>query len=735
MNQSSSTLPLERVHPRARGTLRWAVGVGVTLLLLVPKLFQHAAAHTGDLDTGNYSHFAWSIAHGESLVALHGRHHLAEHFSPVMFLVAPLYRLAASAYWLMALQALSVAAAVLLTLKFAADRLAERGLAGPSPLRPDDRLLLCGTLLVLLLLYPPLLATWGTQFQPVELGMPMVVAAIAMLHGRGEGREERGEGVGARGEIADARGAVRIDDAAASVPAAAAAARGARPSSSPLAPPPSPLFWLLILLLLTTRESAPLSVLGIAIYAGLLQRRWKLAAALVIVAGVWAGVTIGWVMPHFRGEGRWQHLRWLEPPEGTDAGQFAMMRVRYALVLFGGLGLLSLTGRAALVASLAAVPGAVLNLVTYRDTQLTFQGHYDAQTAAFTMVAAAHGVAWLAEKVRRGRTEGEGGARTGGAAFLWLGVAAAVAIAATAFGFSRQRTPVQALIDWWPTPERLEYARTARELGAKYASAPYLAAWNNIGPQVCHRPGYRTIRVTKEPFDWEKWASLRLMPGTVMLVPSEAAQPSFARTGIAASGHAVLVETAGPIEVWRWPADAPAAGTPEAMEYVVDGSGADRLDSAVWKELLSPEAYEQREQERERRKQAAAAKAAKEAKEAKEAREAREARELREAKEAREAARAARLAREVREARETRAWARVELAATHAADLASQGGAAVCVVAAAAPAPVAAQELLHAAAPGLRRLFPAAAADDDKDDATTQPSTQPTTNPAGGNDR
>jgi hypothetical protein len=33
-------------------------------------------------------------------------------------------------------------------------------------------------LIVLFMLYPPILATLRAQFQPIELGMPMVVAAI-----------------------------------------------------------------------------------------------------------------------------------------------------------------------------------------------------------------------------------------------------------------------------------------------------------------------------------------------------------------------------------------------------------------------------------------------------------------------------------------------------------------------------------------------------------------------------
>src|SRR6478736_5203029 len=92
----------------------------ITLLLLVPKLFQHAAAHTGDLDTGNYSNYAWAILHGEGFGgSLLGRHQLSEHFSPIMALVAPIYLVWSSAYVLMILQATATATAIVLTLHFA----------------------------------------------------------------------------------------------------------------------------------------------------------------------------------------------------------------------------------------------------------------------------------------------------------------------------------------------------------------------------------------------------------------------------------------------------------------------------------------------------------------------------------------------------------------------------------------------------------------------------------------
>src|SRR4051812_11319346 len=172
----------------------------VTLLFLVPKLFQHAAAHTGDMDTGNYSNLAWAIGHGEGFSgSVTGRHHLGEHFSPIMLLVAPVYLVWANGYVLMILQALGTAATIALVLRFF-ENLMRGGTCHPernegSPTQINSEILRCardemgpvnsnaaqlrmlGTalLLILFLFYPPLLATWGSQFQPIELGMPLVV--------------------------------------------------------------------------------------------------------------------------------------------------------------------------------------------------------------------------------------------------------------------------------------------------------------------------------------------------------------------------------------------------------------------------------------------------------------------------------------------------------------------------------------------------------------------------------
>ena len=479
----------------------------IFVICLIPKLFQHAGAYTGDLDTGIYSNLAWALLHGEGFTgSLLGRHHLGEHFSPVMVLVAPLYLLWPSAYVLMILQAAAVALAIVLALRFADVELRRAGVVEDrwgADAAPRARFAACALLIVLFMLYPPLLSTLQAQFQPIELGMPMVVGAVMLMHARRDA-------------------------------------------------------WLaaLVLLLLTTRESAPLAVAGLGVYAGVALRRWRLAIVLVVVAGAWAAVSMGVLMPYFRTGPRWSHVRHLGPWEMWD------QKPKYLAGMLLALGPLPFLGRRALAATAAAVPGMLLNLSVARETQFTFVGHYDAQTAPFLMVAAVHGVVTLTLVLReRVRTA----------------VATAVASLALAFVMldtTDVRNAFDLMEDYYPTQQRREFVAEARRFAAKYVDAPALSAWAFIGPQVCHRPRYVALRATAPRYeDRMQWAAERLLPGTILLVPTDQFGGRARRELqlLYFGGRARLVERARWVEVWQWPTDAPPAGTPEARQYVFAG--------------------------------------------------------------------------------------------------------------------------------------------------------------------
>jgi uncharacterized membrane protein len=74
------------------------------------KVVEHVGFETTDFDTGIYSNVAWNISHGRGYYSsVLERNHLGEHFSPIVAIFAPLYRIHATALTLLVSQALAVA--------------------------------------------------------------------------------------------------------------------------------------------------------------------------------------------------------------------------------------------------------------------------------------------------------------------------------------------------------------------------------------------------------------------------------------------------------------------------------------------------------------------------------------------------------------------------------------------------------------------------------------------------
>ena len=490
---------------RRRPAIPILVVAGLALLwlvLAVPKLMQHASGNTADLDTGNYHHLAWAIGHlgpiegfGSSVL---GRHHLGEHFSPVMVLMALPYLVWPSAYLLMLLQATAVWAAMALALWQASRELREAGVK-PAAARAAG----VAVLLVMLLVYPPLTATWATQFQPVELAAPLVVLAILLVH---HGR--------------------------------------------------TGWLWLVVPLLLSTRESAVLAVAGIGIYAAVAHGRWWLAGGLGLAAAAWGDLAMGVVMPHFRAGTDWGHTTYYGPLAAWDE------KGPYLAVMLLGLGLFPLLGRKALAATLGAVPGLLLNVSVDRWTQYGFAGHYDAHTAPFLMLAAAHGIGSVARRAEA----------MGPAAGPRLSVpifAVSVALAMTGWGVTGIKTAFQRYDDWWPETSRLATLAEARMMADRYRDAPGLTAHHRIGPHVAARPGYVAERAGRTGKKWAWFVGTRIGPGHVFLIPRE--DNPFVKSGLPGqvrrSGSATLLERGEYVEVWQWPTDAPPPGTQKARAY------------------------------------------------------------------------------------------------------------------------------------------------------------------------
>ncbi|MEM1010588.1 MAG: DUF2079 domain-containing protein [Planctomycetota bacterium] len=498
------------------GRGRWFLIAAAGLLWLAittPKLLQHASANTADLDTGNYHHLAWAIAHlgpAEGFASsVLTRHHLGEHCSPVMLLVALQYLVWPSAYVLMLLQATAVWATIWMTLLFAHHTLRhpERAQRVEGPRlevvndperRPSTALgmtdgtrrIILAVFLAMLLVWPPLTATLATQFQPIELAAPLVALSLLLVHTRR-----------------------------------------------------TRWLWLTIPLLLSTRESAPLAVVGIGLYAGIGHRRWGLFGVLTTVAIAWLVIAMGVVMPYFRGGAEWGHTSYVDWSAAWDD------KAEYLLVMLLGLGLFPYLGRHSLAATIGVIPGLLLNVSVARWTQYSFVGHYDAQTIPFLMIAAAHGLRALTTLNRT----------------IALTVPS-LALSLILWGIPGTKTVWQRLDDWWPSADRRATIAEAVEMAERYRNAPALTAHHRLGPHVAGRPNYVAERTGRTKEKWVWWISTRARPGHLFLIPRE--DNAFVKSGfpgqVRRSGSAVLIERGNCVELWQWPLDAPAHGNTEA---------------------------------------------------------------------------------------------------------------------------------------------------------------------------
>lgn len=372
------------------------------------KWKQHRNFGIHDYDTGIYSNVAWNIAHGNGFYsAINQGNQMGEHFSPIMAVFAPLYRLRATPLNILLPQAAAVALAIVLLYEIAL-LLSER-------LPQSERRIFVIASTSMALFYLPLMNGLMFEFHPSTLGMPLVAGAILCMH---------------RNKM--------------------------------------PVFWLLVALLLTTKEVAMLSVVSLGLYAGLVLRRRGLMIALFVVAGATAALVFGYIMPKFRDAQTWGHV--------SRLGIFALpgKKAIYVLLLFACLGFTPLFGGRALW---AVLPTTLLNMSVSIDNQISLRFHYDDQNSIFWIVAGMYGLASMFARVR---TAPHFAGRTRQA--HWALAALVIAVSFSGGGTKYIRH-VGYLKD-------MRVKKKLRGYVAKYAAMPAeipIAAQAGIGPYVCHR--------------------------------------------------------------------------------------------------------------------------------------------------------------------------------------------------------------------------------------------------------
>jgi uncharacterized membrane protein len=286
------------------------------------KVIQYYAFRIHDWDTGIYSNVVWNLVTGDGFHSdVLNRHDLGEHFSPIVAIFVPGYLIAPSPLWLLAGQGLAVGATYVLLYFLAIKIFSDAKLPFTKPLA----LLFA----VWAFFYHPLTSALLFDFHPSTLATPLLAGAILALLYR-------------RDLVA----------------------------------------WVLVAALLLSKENAPLAILGLACYAGLVLARPRLGLAFAVCAGASAALIMGIIMPHFRAGAPWHHYSRLGP-----LADWAGKSI-YLFKLLAGVGFLPLASWRSL---LCAVPLVALNLSVNVASQYSTNYHYDDFASVFLFVAAVHG--------------------------------------------------------------------------------------------------------------------------------------------------------------------------------------------------------------------------------------------------------------------------------------------------------------------------------------------------------
>ncbi len=391
---------------------------------------QHNAYLTNGLDIGNVDQALWNTAHGRLMqfsLMTPVQNRLALHVEPILLVFVPFYWLGLSGpKLLLIVQAGVVALGAWPLYQLAANRFQIDGVARP---------LVRWVALILPLAYlllPTLESAALYDFHAVTLAPTFLLAAFWALERRRTGW-----------------------------------------------------LWLFAALAMATKEDMPLVVAMLGLYAGLAQRRWRLAAAIIAVAALWFGAAVLLIQPLFAAGGNIQLDRyaWLGDSPGA---MLATLLTRPGLVLAhlrqvnaAGylLHLFFPTAFLALLSPLTLVPllpSLAVNLLS--DNPFTWRledFHYGAPLAPFLFISTIHSISWLNRKV---------------AAFRFAPFLVALLLLVLAFSgvyhYQRGYTPLSRAFVW---PTVTGHHRQVDALLATIPPDAPVFAQSNLAPHVSQR--------------------------------------------------------------------------------------------------------------------------------------------------------------------------------------------------------------------------------------------------------
>jgi len=149
-------------------TIFWLVGVSAVVLFLGSST-RHILFHSAAFDLGYFDQALYLISQGQPpIVSFWGFHFLGGHADWILYLLAPLYKIYPSVYWLLALQAIALSLGVIPTWL----------LAKQAGVKPGQAIAIA----VVYLLYPLVFNINLFDFHPEVLALPVLLAVVLAAH-------------------------------------------------------------------------------------------------------------------------------------------------------------------------------------------------------------------------------------------------------------------------------------------------------------------------------------------------------------------------------------------------------------------------------------------------------------------------------------------------------------------------------------------------------------------------
>ena len=164
MDQLASSDSNNHRHATNAKTIFWLVGVSAIVLFLASSI-RHILFQSAAFDLGYFDQAIYLISQGQPpIVSFWGFHFLGGHADWILYVIAPLYKLYPSVFWLFAIQSIALSSGAIPTWQ----------LAKQAGVKPDQAIAIAVTYL----LYPLVFNINLFDFHPEVMALPVILAVV-----------------------------------------------------------------------------------------------------------------------------------------------------------------------------------------------------------------------------------------------------------------------------------------------------------------------------------------------------------------------------------------------------------------------------------------------------------------------------------------------------------------------------------------------------------------------------